>query len=184
VVPLNADAVLKRFRNTTSDEDETLILEPEGDKSSWRQPSRVFDAAVKDSTEESSRRLGASLHSLQVQNELLHHENKGLRNELTFKKKQKKKSKLLDLHQRNEYHGGGAFWSTRKVREARARESVRRQEDEAEKLQKAETRQLKDVLALYKKLLAEEVKAMREIAKEAREEERKQGAEEAAARRA
>ena len=31
VVPLNAVAVLKRFRNTTSDQDETLRLEPESD---------------------------------------------------------------------------------------------------------------------------------------------------------
>jgi hypothetical protein len=94
VVPLNADAVLKRFRNTTSDQDETLRLEPEGDKSSWRQLCQVFDAAVEDSTEESSRRLGASLHSLQVQNELLHHENEGLCNALTFKRSTKRRVSL------------------------------------------------------------------------------------------
>jgi hypothetical protein len=35
VVPPNADAVLKRFKNTTLDEDKDPRLEPRGNNSSW-----------------------------------------------------------------------------------------------------------------------------------------------------
>ena len=41
--------------------------------------------------------MSSALHSLQVKNELLHHENKGLRDALTTKKKHKKKSNTIDL---------------------------------------------------------------------------------------
>jgi hypothetical protein len=80
---------------------------------------------------------------LQVQNELLNHENQGLRAALVTKRKNSKKRKPLDLQQRQEYHGGAVFWSPRKVREARARESVKKRADEAEKLRKAETKELR-----------------------------------------
>jgi hypothetical protein len=137
VVPPNADAILKRFKNTTSDGTTDLISEPKGNKTSWNQLRKVFDAAVKDKADALTKELSASIHSFQVNNELLNHENEGLRQALTLKKKHKKKSKLLDLQQRQEYHGGAVFWSSRKVREARVREGVEQQEEEAEKLQKS-----------------------------------------------
>jgi hypothetical protein len=58
------------------------------------------------------------------------------------------------------------------------------QEEEAEKLQKAQTRELREAHILYKKKMAGEAKALQESAKEAWAEERKKAAEEAAARRA
>jgi hypothetical protein len=91
---------------------------------------------VKDTAGDDAKRLSTSLHSLQVQNELLNHESQGLRAALVTKRKDTKKSKPLDLQQRQEYHGDAVFWSPRKVREARARESVKQREDEAEQLQK------------------------------------------------
>jgi membrane protein involved in colicin uptake len=143
----------------------------------------LFDAAVKDEADESTRELSASTHFLQTHNDLLNSENEGLRQALGLKKKHKKKSKPLDLHQRKEYHGGAVFWSPSKLREAQARERVKQQE-EAEKLQKAQTRELREAHKLYKKKMAEEAKALQESAKEARAEERQKAAEEAAARRA
>jgi hypothetical protein len=110
-------------------------------KSSWIQLRKVFDAAVKDEADESTKELSASIHSLQTHNDLLNSENKGLRQALALKRKHKKKSKPLDLQQRKEYHGGAVFWSPSKLREGRFRERVKQQEEEAEKLQKAQTRE-------------------------------------------
>ncbi len=144
----------------------------------------MFDAAVKDEADESTKELSASTHSLQTHNDLLNSENKGLRQALALKRKHKKNSKPLDLQQRKEYHGGAVFWSPSKLREARFRERVKQQEEEAEKLQKAQTRELREAHKLYKKKMAEEAKALQESVKEARAKERKKTAEEAAARRA
>ncbi|KAF7568069.1 hypothetical protein PtrM4_126820 [Pyrenophora tritici-repentis] len=51
-----------------------------------------------------ARKLRSSVHHLSVQNELLKHKNKGLKEALQHKKKQRKKGKALDLQQRQEYH--------------------------------------------------------------------------------
>jgi hypothetical protein len=64
---------------------------------SWRELRRIFDAAVADKAKVEAQRLKASLHSLQTQNELLHHENNGLTRALEAKKKHKTKSKTMDL---------------------------------------------------------------------------------------
>ncbi|KAF1969495.1 hypothetical protein BU23DRAFT_427955, partial [Bimuria novae-zelandiae CBS 107.79] len=53
--------------------------------------------------------LSQTLHQLQVQNELLHYENSGLRDALTAKKQRKNAGKPLDLHREEEYHGGATF---------------------------------------------------------------------------
>ncbi|KAF1363388.1 hypothetical protein EJ07DRAFT_76600, partial [Lizonia empirigonia] len=77
---------------------------------------------------------------------LLHHlsnENKGLREALTIKKKHNKKGKVLDLQQREEYHGGAVFWSPRKMREAQARDATNKRLAEEEQLQKAKMKKLK-----------------------------------------
>ncbi|KAF1980473.1 hypothetical protein BU23DRAFT_444793, partial [Bimuria novae-zelandiae CBS 107.79] len=60
---------------------------------------------------------------LQVQNELLHHENSGLRDALTAKKQRKNAGKPLDLQREEEYHGGTTFWSPSKFERAREREA-------------------------------------------------------------
>ncbi|KAF1831726.1 hypothetical protein BDW02DRAFT_504624, partial [Decorospora gaudefroyi] len=53
----------------------------------WKQLQKLCDTAVKDTGGVEARQLRSSLHSLQVQNELLHHENEGLRSAVTTKKK-------------------------------------------------------------------------------------------------
>jgi hypothetical protein len=91
-----------------------------------RDVRHLIDKVVVDSASKSSQKLKAALHSFQVQNELLHYENNGLRAALTVKKKHGKKNRPLDLQQRKEYHGGAVFWSPRKVKEAEARKVVKR----------------------------------------------------------
>jgi hypothetical protein len=79
-----------------------------------------------------------------VQYELLKHENEGLKEALQHKQKHKKKSKALNLQQRQEYHGGAVHWSPRKLREARAREAVRERDETEEKLQKVRAKKQRE----------------------------------------
>jgi hypothetical protein len=107
IAPLNPNVVLKRFSNTTLDKQEsressTSVLST----FNWRKMEQLVRVAVKDQATTEAKKLSRLLHSLQVQNELLHHENNGLREALAVKKKHKKHSKPLDLQQRKEYHGG------------------------------------------------------------------------------
>jgi hypothetical protein len=87
VEPRNADVVLDRFKTTPPQLDEDTEIEAHGDGDSWNALRELFDAAVKDKAKVEAKRLSQSLHSLQVQNELLHHENEGLRDALTTKRK-------------------------------------------------------------------------------------------------
>ena len=183
ISPLNADVILNRFIYSTPDEQDsressTSVLSA----SDWRKMDRLIRLAVKDRATDEAKKLSRSLHSLQVQNELLHHENNGLREALVTKKKHKKRGKPLDLQQREEYHGGAVFWSPRKVREARARQTVREREEKELQLQKAESAELKRVAKLYKEKIAGERRVAREAAKVARDEEKAEKAEQVAER--
>lgn len=181
---MDAEVVLKRFNNHPSEQDEASKLGQHGDGDSWMQLRKIFDAAVADKAKVEAQQLKASLHSLQVQNELLHHENDGLTASLEAKKKHKKKSTTMDLQQGKDYHGGAHFWSPRKIHEARARDAVKKDEAEQLRLQKSHDRDLKAAATLYKKKLQEAAKVARQEAKEQRDRERKARAEELAASRA
>ncbi|KAF2031848.1 hypothetical protein EK21DRAFT_110516 [Setomelanomma holmii] len=106
-----------------------------------------------------------------VSNELLRDENERLQQALKLKKKHKKKGKVLDLQQREEYHGGAVLWSRRKLRESDFRERVSQQEEEQEQLQKAEMKELRAQAALLEKKEAEQERVARERAKVGREKE-------------
>jgi hypothetical protein len=181
VWPMDAEVILKRFNTTTSGQDEDIELRELGDGDTWSDIRKILDAAVVDKAKTESKQLASTLHWLQVQNELLHH-NEGLRAALTSKRKHKKNSKLLDLQQRKKYHGGAVLWSPRKIREARARETVRQREEEQEKLQKTHDGELKTAARLHEKKIAEEAKALRQTARERAAEERKARAAELAPR--
>ena len=120
--PTDRDVILDRFKTTPQEErSASSRLSP----SDWQQLKQLVREAAKDGAEDGVKKLSAPLHHLQVQNELLRHENDGLREALSHKQRHKGKGKALDLQQRKEYHGGAVFWSPRKFREARAREAVR-----------------------------------------------------------
>ncbi|PVH91119.1 hypothetical protein DM02DRAFT_546418 [Periconia macrospinosa] len=145
---------------------------------------RQLQHAVTDTTQPAARAVRSLLHGLQVENELLKHENEGLQVALRVKQRHQKKSKPLDLQQREEYHGGGVFWSPRKVREAQTREAVKQREREQEKLQKAERRELQRANKRYKKQIAEEKRVERAALKLVREKERAAKAAQRAAQKA
>ena len=184
VWPMDAEVILKRFNNKASGQADTLEIGEHGDGDSWHQLRKIFDAAVADKAKVKAKQLSASLHSLQAQNELLHHENDGLRAALDTKKKHQKPGYKLDLQQREEYHGGAVFWSPRKIREARAREVEKQHEAEEAQLQKAEVKELKAASILFDKKMAEEAKLQRQRKKEEKQKEKKARADELAAARA
>ncbi|KAF1935509.1 hypothetical protein EJ02DRAFT_361351, partial [Clathrospora elynae] len=132
----------------------------------------LINDAMKDKADKLLQKLTSALHLLQVQNKLLYLENKGMCTVLATKKTQKKQSKPLNLQQRKEFHGGAVFWSPKKVREACTCKVVKQQQDKAEKLQKAEVRQLKELAILYKKMQVKEAKVEQKRFKEVRKKER------------
>jgi hypothetical protein len=111
VWPMDGEAVLKRFDSNTLEEDEDTQIRQHGDGDSWTQLRIFFDAAVADKTKVEAIKLPHSIHSLQVNNELLRQENLDPQEAITTKRNHKKKSNTLDLQQRQEYHGGAVFWS-------------------------------------------------------------------------
>jgi hypothetical protein len=128
---------------------------------------------VKEEGSKEVKKLKRTIHHLSAQNDLLHYEIKGVKNALLTKKKQEKKSYTLDLQQREEeYHEGAVFWSPRKVREARHRETVKEREKDELQLQKVQRAELKEQARLYKLQVDEEKRVEREAAKAAREKEK------------
>jgi hypothetical protein len=96
IFPINAEVVLHCFTTPPHDENEEEIFEGNGDGTSWRDLNNLFHVAVVDTNTVAAKQLSASLHSLQVQNELLNHKNKGLSNTVATKK-HAKKSKPLEM---------------------------------------------------------------------------------------
>ena len=181
ISPPNPEVILKRFKKTSQDNDqgsrESSKSVLSGDN--WRELDRLI-RATKQQSKKDAQKLSRSLHHISAKVQLLSYENAGLQEALATKKKHSKKGKALDLQQRQEYHGGAVFWSPRKVREARVRQSIRKQEEKEQKLQKAETAELRKAAKLYKEKIAEEKRVAREAAKVAKEKERAEKAAERA----
>jgi hypothetical protein len=141
---------------------------------------RLVRAAVTDSHQYEVRKLRSSVHHLSVQNELLKHKVDGLEEALQHKEKHEKKGKAFDLQQHQEYHGGAVHWSPRKLREARAREAVREQDETEKKLQKARAKKQREEAQLQHQVELEQRSVERHRLKEARELERAEKAAEGA----
>jgi hypothetical protein len=167
--PMDAIVILRRFASTPEAERSSSSGLSDSD---WRKMDRLVRVAVNDSHQYEARKLRSSLHHLSVQNELLKHENEGLKEALQHKQRHKKKSKGLDLQQRREYHGGAVHWSPRKLREARAREAVRERDEMEKKLQKARNKKQREEAQLQCQVELEEKRVERQRLKEMREVER------------
>jgi hypothetical protein len=163
IYPIDAEVILKRFNNELY---------------------RLYNVAVKDNGGAAAKELSGALHSLQVHNELLLHKNTSLCDALTTKRKRSKKGKTLNLQQRKEFKSAAVLWTPRKIREAQACKRVREEEEQAEKLGKSETKQLRAAAALYKKQLAAAAKVAWEETKKERNAEKAAKAERLAAARA
>ncbi|KAK1920131.1 hypothetical protein P3342_002427 [Pyrenophora teres f. teres] len=175
-----AELILKSFQATGV---LPMNAEARGDGDSWRQLRKVLDVAVVDKDKVEAKQVEQALHSLQVKNELLHHENESLHTALNTRTKRKLRSKALDLQRSDQQHSGSVFWSPYKIEEAREREVTKQQETEQLQLQKT-LRELRAASLRYKKLMADEAKAERQRAKTERDEAKKARAAELSARRA
>jgi hypothetical protein len=89
--------------------------------SNWCYMERLVQAAVSNDIAEKLKKLSETLHSLAVQNKLLHNKNNSLWETLDNKKKHK-----------NLYHSGATFWLPHKICQAQARELEKQQQEEAE----------------------------------------------------
>jgi hypothetical protein len=167
--PINGEVILKRFTKPTpepqdSRESSTSVYSGED----WLKIKSLIRSQVKDQTSKEVKKLQRSLHHISTQNDLLYTEVKGLRKAIQVTKKHKKKSKTLDLQQRQEYYGGAVFWSPSKIREARFRERVKKQQEEEQQLEKARTKAEK----AQKKVLQFQEKEERERLRVEKREER------------
>ncbi|KAH3938653.1 hypothetical protein HBH98_243080 [Parastagonospora nodorum] len=170
--PKDRDVILKRVKETTPDGDKDPSTFPTLNPTDWRQLRAFVMATMKEGMKKEGNALTQTLHHLQVENELLHVENKDLRSSLDTKKKRKGKHHVLSLQQRQEYHGGAILWSPRKAREARAREKVKEQDKIEEKLQKARKKESREAAKVQRQVELEERRAERERLKVVREKEK------------
>lgn len=170
--PLNPEAILRRFTYSTPEQEQR---ESSSDSSvlsvkNWQKTQTLVRSTAKEESSRDTQKILRSLHHLTVQVDLLRTENKGLQEALLLTQKHKKKSKPLDLQQRQEYHGGAVFWSPKKIREAQARERVREQEEEEQQREKARIKAQRE-LNRQRKLEEQEKNRLLRIEK-ARERER------------
>jgi hypothetical protein len=98
--------VLQKFTHTPSPDRSSPSNLSDND---WIRLDRLVRSAVTDTCQEESKKLRLSLHHLSTENQILHHENQGLREALLIKKKHKDKGKVLDLQQRQEYYSIRSF---------------------------------------------------------------------------
>jgi hypothetical protein len=184
VWPMDAEVILKCFNNTTLEQDEGLELEELGDGTPWKDLRTILSVAVTERAKDVGNRVSTALHSLQVHNELLHHENEGLRAALATKNRHKKKSALLDLDNDSTEGGGGIIYSPRKVRRGNQRLLGKQHQEEEKQLQKARRKEQQAAATALKKLEQEAAKARRKVEMERRKEEREAKAAQLAAARA
>jgi hypothetical protein len=140
---------------------------------------RLMRSAVEDRASDEAKQLSASLHHLQVQNELLRHENEGLKAALSTKRKRKKQSKALPLGHSGGSHGGAVLYSPRTVQRARDRAAAIQQEEEEEQLQKLRRKFVREDNKRLKQVQLEQKRGERERAKVVREKEKAEKAEKA-----
>lgn len=183
IAPLNPSKILDRFIDDTSEasgsqESSTSCYSGED----WLKIQSLIRSAVKDERSKESRKLNRSLHHISIQNELLHHEMKGMKEALSTKKMHKKKAKVLPLQQREEYYGGAVFWSPSKRREAEFRYEVMQRLEMEKQLEKVERKELKKASKLYKEKLDQGKRVAREALKVEREKAKADKAKQAAER--
>jgi hypothetical protein len=85
---------------------------------------------VPDKLKVEAKRLLTLLRSLQVNNELVHHENQKLKDAVTTKQKHKKKSASLDLQQPKKFRSKSTFWGLEEIVAARERKVEKERKEE------------------------------------------------------
>ncbi|KAF1364392.1 hypothetical protein EJ07DRAFT_151675 [Lizonia empirigonia] len=148
--PLRANVILRRFKKDTpesshSDDSSTSVYS--GDD--WLKIDTLVRGITKDEGSRDTKKIRRSLH----------HENSGLKEVLKTQKKHKKKSSTLDLHPD---HGGAAWYSPKKMREARHHLRVKRHEKREEEHRKLMVKEQRHAQKLEREREAQEKRAARE----------------------
>jgi hypothetical protein len=178
VEPCDVEVILKRFRTPTPTQDEDVEIGQHGDGNSWKDVRNLYNAAVTNKAEVLAKQLKVGMHSLQVNNELLHKENKGLQHALSIKKKRKGKSKTMLLSQQEEFNSKAVFYSPSTVAENRRLCAEQDYQNALKKRQKKEEKDVKGAQRLYNKRIQDEAKARRLQERERKKEEKDAKAEE------
>jgi hypothetical protein len=185
ISPLQPNVILQRFaKDTPEASDSSKSSSSVYSGKDWLKIETLLRKVVKDETSKELGKISRSLHHISVQNQLLHHENQGLKEVLKNQKKHKNKSKALQFQPREDYHGGAEFYSPHRVEKARQFERTKQQEAEAEELRKAEMAELRHANKLYKEKLAQEKREQRAREKEERDRLKAVKAQEVAERKA
>jgi hypothetical protein len=172
ISPLNANIILKKFtKRGDGDGGESSNL-PQQPERPFIYAKRLLRSSVKDPAQPEARELLRFIQGLIAKEDLTAHQLATLEASIHYRKKFKRNNKVLDLQQREEFHSRAVFWSPSKVREARAREKVRVEEERQHQLKKAEMKDLREANKLYKSKVAEEKRLARERAKVVREKEK------------
>jgi hypothetical protein len=150
----------------------------------WARIERLLASTMKETSQEVARKLTSSIHRLATKSKLQKLEIQGLQASLNTKNKRKRHGKALPLPVLNRHTGGAIFYSPRSVRQARATLATREAVQHQEKLDKAETKRLKEAKKLLDQKLAKERAEKRMKEKERREKEKAERAASAAAKRA
>jgi hypothetical protein len=146
--------------------------------SDWRKIQKLLKQAVNNIHQKESALLSQTFHKLTVQNKILVHENKALKEALVNKKKRRKRGKALLLEPLKDYHSRAVFWSPTKVQAAHDKQEEKDKEAKAEKAKKDKKSRLREEAKKEKAQVLEERKEIRAVAKELKlQEQRKKIAE-------
>ncbi|KAF1361280.1 hypothetical protein EJ07DRAFT_78729, partial [Lizonia empirigonia] len=183
--PFNPNVILDRFTNDDSDTSSNALEEaPTYSGEAWQKLNTVIKRALSGASEKDASIVRQSLHHMAIQNTLLQSENKGLLDALTVKKRRGMKGKSLDLLQHYEYWGPSMMWTPRSFREAKTRMRLAREEQEADKKEKADMKELAKANKLYNEKIAQEKRNARAREKVEREQLKAEKAKEVAERKA
>ncbi|KAF1924867.1 uncharacterized protein M421DRAFT_424288, partial [Didymella exigua CBS 183.55] len=165
--PLNRDKVLKRFPKGAAT---PSTPPPPKAGTTARKIIRKLDSVVGNRYSNKARALCHEVHHLTIKNELLNNNVQGLTELLLIKKKQDKKSKALTLVKPLlDYWGGAKWWLPQLFKEARHREQIIKETAHAEKLEKANVKELKAANKLYNDKIKEQKREAAAAAKEVRD---------------
>ncbi|EOA83145.1 uncharacterized protein SETTUDRAFT_164598, partial [Exserohilum turcica Et28A] len=122
VHPQDGNAVLKHLKKSTPQQDINPELREHGNGDTTRELSNFLDKTMTGCAKVMVSAVKDTIASLQVNNEILHHENTNLREVLAIKNHPKKQKKPLELQQSKQYHTPAVVWSPRTIEDARAQE--------------------------------------------------------------
>jgi len=151
VSPMDAVTILKRFNNHPQPHNKDAEIGEHSEGDSWPELCKILDSAAANKTRIEAKRLSQSLHSLQVNNELLHARNEELQHKLNVIKKRPTQRMVLTTQDGDDWHGGAVFYSPRKLARDRARKVAKLDEAAQLKLQKSRDREATAAATAYKK---------------------------------